>query len=160
MFGVARMPIVTVTARTKGAAQLGRSAVGRTRCTFTELGRSECGRRTNAARLLVVVGLVADLASAAARQYCPFAVAFAQVRGRFGGVRILDAHARLLFDNGDFATGRRLVEVREILGDRRTRYIVHLDREHTDACALIPKRKVNALFRHRNAFHLAVDVNV
>lgn len=154
------MSIVAIVTRTHGTAGRRGARIGRTRSALGHLGRSERTDWTHVARLPLVVRLEADLAPASTGQYRPFAVALTQIRWRFGRLGVLHANAGLLLDDGHLATGRRLVEVGKVLGDRLARDVVHLDGQHTDAGALVAERKVDTLLGHRNALHLRVDVHV
>lgn len=108
------------------------------------------------ALLLVHVGLKARLAVATAGGKVPFPVSLAEKDRIFDYVGVGDAGADRLLDKSDLATGRRGRKTGEVHGDLRTADIVHLDGQDRYAGALIAKREVNALLRHRYRFHLRV----
>lgn len=45
-------------------------------------------------------------------------------------------------------------------GDSGTCDVVHLNRQHADACSLVAEREVNTFFGHSNTFHLRIDVYI
>lgn len=112
--------------------------------------------RALGALLLLNVGLISRLAVASAAGQVPLAVPLAEEGGLLDHNGVRHAGADRLLDQRHLAAGRRCGEVREVDRDLRAADVVNFDGKDRDASALVPERKVDALLRHGDRFHLRV----
>lgn len=112
------------------------------------------------AALFLFIGLIANLASTAAQQQRPFAVAFAVIRRLVERLRIVYTNTLLLLNHCHFATCRRFVEVSEVSCYRRARNVIDFNSKNADAGALVPEGEVDAFLCHSDALGFDIDVNI